>query len=210
MKTDYSTLPQTSDPVEIRKQVEFYFSDSNLAFDDHMNELVKGETNAAVPIATLHTFKRMRRFQPFSVVVEALRSSDFLDVVENDKVKRKVAWSRAKEEEKQDATRSRSVYAKGFGEEGPQTQIEIEKLFAPYGPINSVRLRRTYPQRVFKGSVFVEFATDELARKFMEGEDKPKWSGEELLFMTKQAYCDMKLADIEAGKIRPNKSQHHR
>lgn len=83
-KFDPSTQQETDDPVEIRKQVEFYFSDSNLVADKFLLSKVGGSTNNSVPLDLLHTFKRMRRFQPFSAVVEALKSSEVLELTDND------------------------------------------------------------------------------------------------------------------------------
>lgn len=209
IKTDYSSLPESSDHDEIRKQVEFYFSDSNLAYDDFMRSLVVDDKNGnkAVPIKTIHSFKRMHRFQPFSAVVEALKESTVVDVVGNkqDEIRRKVPFkSPETNNEFEDPTITRSIYAKGFGDEDSTTQFDIESLFAPYGPVNMVRLRRTYPDRLFKGSVFVEFETDDIQKQFLDLEEKPKWQGKVLDIMSKQAYCEMKLADIKAGKIRPS------
>lgn len=214
VKTDYEALSETDDADEIRKQVEFYFSDSNLIYDDHMRSLVLGNRddkygeNHSVSIKTLHSFKRMRRFQPYSAVVKALQESKTLEVVgdKEDEVRRKERFEKPETQEGEfdDPTIPRSIYAKGFGEEGRTTQFDIEAFFTPYGPINSVRLRRNFPQRVFKGSVFVEFETEELQKEFLELDPKPKFEGHELLIMSKRDYCDKKLADIKSGKIQPN------
>ncbi|SLM38530.1 lupus la protein [Lasallia pustulata] len=99
----------------------------------------------------------------------------------------------------------RSVYVKGFGEEVPSTQFDIEAFFAPYGPTNAIRLRRNN-EKLFKGSVFVEFETDDLQKAFLELETKPKWDGKELQIMSKKQYCDQKVEDIKAGKIKSNNS----
>lgn len=162
-----------------------------------------------MPISLLHGFKRMRRFQPFSAVVAALKESETLDVIEGDELRRKVAWKKPDTEgnELTDPTIPSSIYAKGFGDEEAATQFDVENFFAPYGPINSVRLRRKMPSREFKGSVFVEFETVEGQREFLELEDKPKWKGGELQFMSKREYCEGKLKDIEAGKIPANKKE---
>jgi lupus La protein len=209
IKTNYSSLPKSTDHDEIRKQVDFYFSDSNLAYDDFMHSLVVDgrNENKAVPIYKIHTFKRMRRFQPLSVVVEALRGSTVVDVVgdNQDEIRRKVPFKKPEtNNEFEDPTITRSIYVKGFGREGSTTQFDIESLFAPYGPVSMVRLRRTYPDRLFKGSVFVEFETDDIQKQFLDLEDKPKWQGKVLDIMSKQSYCEMKLADIDAGKIGPS------
>lgn len=170
-----------------------------------MWKLTDGVSNKPVPIKTLHTFGRMRRFQPYEAVVAALRKSVFLDVVGLEGlegVQRKVPYDPSTRPTKS-KVEARSIYVKGFGEEEPSTQFDIETFFIPYGPTRSVRLRRSDEDRLFKGSVFVEFQDEETAQKFMELEDKPKWKGEDLKYMTKTAYCEMKNQDILDGKVDP-------
>ena len=103
----------------------------------------------------------------------------------------------------EDRAMPRSIYAKGFGEEVPSTQFDIEAFFAPYGPTNAIRLRRT-DTKSFKGSVFVEFASQELQQNFLALDPKPKYKGTELRIMSKKAYCDGKDEDIKSGKIKAN------
>ena len=151
----------------------------------------------------------MKRFQPYTAVVQALRESDLLDVTEDDEVKRKVplAASLCSHEDNlkivEDAAMPRSIYAKGFGEESADTQFAIEAFFAPYGPTRAIRLRRAY-DRTFKGSVFVEFETEEAARQFLELDPPPKFHQMHLVIKSKKAYCDQKVEDIKAGKVKPN------
>jgi lupus La protein len=165
--------------------------------------------NLSVPIKDIHSFKRMKRFQPYSAVVAALKESKTLEVVgdQEDEIRRKVALEKPAEEDAEfgDPTIPRAIYAKGFGEEGSTTQFDIEAFFTPYGPLNSVRLRRTFPDRHFKGSVFVEFETEELQKEFLAMDPKPKYEGKELLIKSKRQYCDEKLDDVKSGKIRSNK-----
>ncbi|KAJ9297287.1 hypothetical protein DTO271G3_4580 [Paecilomyces variotii] len=215
IKFDPTSRETTSDPVEIRKQVEFYFSDSNLPMDKFLLSKVGGSANRPVELSLLHSFKRMRRFQPFSAVVEALKSSETLELVDNDtKVVRKVPLPESVNENPdadvvkvfEDKAMDRSIYAKGFGEEEPSTQFDIEAFFAPYGPTNAIRLRRHY-DKTFKGSVFVEFDSEETQKKFLALDPKPKWKGQDLLIKSKRQYCDEKVKDIEAGRIKPNRGR---
>lgn len=193
-------------------QVEFYFSDSNLPMDKFLLSLVGGSTNNAVPLATLHSFKRMRRFQPFSAVVEALKSSEPLELTDNDTaVKRKVPLPESVTQAHdpsvvkvfEDQAMARSIYAKGFGREEPSTQFDIEAFFAPYGPVNAIRLRRGV-DKGFKGSVFVEFASEDKQKEFLGLEQKPKWNNDQdLLIKSKKEYCDEKVEEIKAGNLKP-------
>lgn len=215
VKFDPSALEVTDNHDEIRKQVEFYFSDSNLPMDKFLLSKVGGSSNRPVPLELLHSFKRMRRFQPFSAIVEALKSSETLELTDNDTcVRRKVPLPESVTENPdpsvakvfEDQAMSRSIYAKGFGEETPTTQIDIEAFFAPYGPVNAIRLRRTH-DRIFKGSVFVEFATEEKQKEFLALDPKPQWKGQDLLIKSKKDYCEEKVRDIEAGRVKPSRGR---
>ena len=196
-------------------QVEFYFSDSNLPMDKFLLKTVGGSKNLPVPLTTLHNFKRMRHFQPFEAIVEAMKESDFLELVEEDaqppSVRRKEPLPEALNEGPdpdairifEDKAMPRSVYVKGFGEEQRSTQFDIEAFFEPYGPVKAVRLRRSNDM-MFKGSVFVEFASPALQERFIALDPKPKYQDKDLQIMSKKQYCDQKVEDIKSGKIKPN------
>ena len=212
IKSDLTSQPVSSDPVEIRKQVEFYFSDSNLMSDIFLYSKVEGHQNLPVPLSIIHSFKRMRHFQPYSAVVDALKESKVLNVTENGTcVQRKVPLPEHLKDKPmveiqqvyEDEAMARSVYVKGFGEEQPSTQFDIEAFFAEYGSTNSVRLRRAN-NKVFKGSVFVEFDSEVTQKAFLAQDPKPKWKGNDLAIKSKKQYCDEKVNDIRAGKVRPN------
>lgn len=162
-----------------------------------------GPENIPVLIEEICSFGRMKRFQPYSAVVNALKASKFLEVVGeegHEKVKRRFPFDPTVPKSKSEA---RSIYVKGFGDEDPSSQFDIEAFFAPYGPINSVRLRRT-DEKLFKGSVFVEFEDEELAKKFLELDPKPLWKGtHKLEIQTKTEYMEMKNQDIRDGKVEP-------
>lgn len=179
---------------------------------------VGGSQNNPVELSIIHSFKRMRRFQPFEAIVKALKESNFLELTDDDtSVKRREPLPEALNDGPnpdaiqvfEDKAMPRSVYAKGFGEEVPSTQFDIEAFFAPYGPTNAIRLRRT-EEKIFKRSVFVEFETEDLAKKFLELDPMPKFKGKDLLVMSKKEYCDKKVEDIKSGKIKPNRGSDSR
>ena len=154
----------------------------------------------------------MRHFQPLSAVVDALKESTILSVVENDtSIQRKTPLPEGLigkpmteiQKVHEDKTMARSVYAKGFGDEQSSTQFDIEAFFGQHGSTNSVRLRRSY-DGTFKQSVFVEFDSEETQKAFLALESKPKWQGNELQIKSKKQYCDDKVDDIAAGRVRPN------
>ncbi|VVT44026.1 uncharacterized protein SAPINGB_P000265 [Magnusiomyces paraingens] len=206
--SDPSTLPASSDPKEILKQVEFYFSDQNLPKDKFLLGLTK-ENEGWIPISTIATFSRMRRFSPLETIVAALRESeDLLEVSENGELVRRktpldesaaTSESSSNTTEKKPVSKgaqafARSIYAKGFGEETSASQYDIEKYFEAFAPVTQVRLRRADDKK-FKGSVFVEFANLEDAQRFLAQDPKPSYNGNDLLTMSKAAYVDMKSAE---------------
>lgn len=188
---DPSQLPVSEDAAEIRKQVEFYFSDSNLSQDKFLFTMVS-ENDGWADLRSVANFKRMRRFQPFTAVVAALRESQILDVSENgEKIKRKEPL---KPFAASNSPFLRSVYVSGFSEETKTMQIDLEKFFETFGSVKLVRLRRT-DEGLFKGSVFVEFATTEEHKAFLdaaESEAGIKYEDTALKAMSKKAYVDMK------------------
>ena len=103
----------------------------------------------------------------------------------------------------EDEAMARSIYAKGFGEEQPSTQFDIEAFFAKYGSTNSVRLRRAQ-DKMFKGSVFVEFDSETTQKAFLALDPQPKWKNADLQIKSKKQYCDDKVEDIRNGRMQPN------
>ncbi|POS80531.1 La domain-containing protein [Diaporthe helianthi] len=204
-KFDPSVLSVTDDPHIIRVQVEFYFGDNNLPQDKYMWNLTSGFENKPVPLKTICSFGRMRRFQPYEAVVKALRDSQFLVVSGedgNETVVRKVPYKSSKPGDKFPV----SVYVKGFGDEQPSTQFDIEAFFAKFGPVNAIRLRRD-DDHLFKGSVFAEFETEAHAKAFLALDPPPKYEGRDLKIMSKRDYVDEKTKLIKQGKLEPSKSK---
>lgn len=198
IKSTYD-LPESNDPEEIRRQVEFYFSDANLPMDKFLLQATGGSENKPFSLKELHTFKRMAHFQPYSAVVEAVKQSKLLDINSKDEVSRKTPLSEEYSDEAhknrriyEEKAMPRSIYAKGFGAEDEKTQTKVEEFFAPYGEVVSVRLRRN-EDKTFKGSATIEFADEDTAAKFLALETKPLWEGKtKLQFETKKAWAEEK------------------
>jgi lupus La protein len=189
-------------------QVEFYFNDSNLPTDKFMWEQTGGPENKPVPLKTICSFSRMRRFQPYSAIVAALKDSTSLEVFGeegSEVIKRKKPYVSSTDAQRKKV--AKSVYIKGFGEEQASTQFDIEAWLSNYGTVNLVKLRRT-EDNTFKGSIFVEFHTEELAKSFVALDPAPTWNDNELKIMMKKDYLDEKTRMIRAGEMEPSK--HHK
>lgn len=191
-------------------QVHFYFSDSNLTTDKFLSELTGLAENKPVPLATICSFKRMHRYKPHSAVVSALKDSDFL-TLEGEEGQETIQRKKAFDPTKSTKFDERSIYVKGFGEEVPSTQFDIEAFFAQYGAFNSVRLRRG-DKGGFKGSVFVEWVDKEAAEKFMALDPKPQWKEHDLLVLWKVDYQKEKNDMIKSGALQAssNNNRSHR
>lgn len=187
--------------------------------DKFLLSQVGGSQNLPVDLKIIHSFKRMRHFQPFSAIQAALKESRLLELTDGDtKVRRKDPLSDKVDPEKmdpdsikvfEDRAMPRSVYVKGFGPEDSETQLDIEAFFEPFGPWNAIRLRRAH-DKLFKGSVFVEFDSEETQQRFLALDPKPKYKDKALQIMSKKEYCDKKVEDIKSGRVKPNGREDRR
>jgi lupus La protein len=170
---------------KIRKQVEFYFSDSNLPNDRFLRTLVANHPEGYVNIDTIANFKRMQQLtKDREEVIKALKSSSMLEVDKDNVMVRRI--TALPEENTQDV---RSVYVKGIPADAHLE--DLETFFGKFGKVNAVRMRRYKATKDFKGSVFVEFATEQEAKTFVEQQQNLKYKEadtEPLLVKTKNDY----------------------
>jgi len=185
---------------KILKQVEYYFSDSNLPYDKFLFTLTTKNTGRWVPIGTLANFQKMKLLsQDIDLITAALKESEELLEVSEDglSIRRKTDLVPP------EALRERTIYAKGFpaGTEADkkeyfELQEEIQQFFSEFGVVNSVRMRNTDEKpHKFKGSVFVEYANLEDAKN--AAEQQLKYKDTDLLIMTKDAYIAMKAEEYK-------------
>ncbi|KAF8522761.1 hypothetical protein BU17DRAFT_64220 [Hysterangium stoloniferum] len=193
---------------KVLTQIEFYFADSNLPYDRFMWTLHTANAEHWVPLATVSSFKRMRQFQDKGLpwIADVLRQgSDMLEVDESG-----TSVRRRKEVREPVGQFERSVYAKGFGEETPKLQGELENFFGKWGKVSAVRMRRMDQTKKFKGSAFCEYADMDSVTRFLEADPKPQWDGEDLLTMSKEAYCEMKVKEKGlTGKAADYRATHY-
>ena len=155
----------------IRKQIEFYFSDSNFRQDKFLREKASQNADGFVPLEIIAGFNRVKSLtNDMSQVVSALKDSSSLVLSEDEKSVR-----RSDPLPEEDKSLNRSIYVKRFPLDS--TLDELTEFFSQFGPVNCIRMRRMEHRgdnpnvRPFKGSIIVEFANEETAAKVVAMKD---------------------------------------
>ncbi|RLM78802.1 la protein 1-like [Panicum miliaceum] len=164
----------------VLRQVEFYFSDSNLPRDKFLRETVEQSDDGLVSLALICSFSRMKSHlgldaavKPETVpeetvlsVAEVLRRSPVLRVSEDGK-KIGRASELLKPDEIIEQVDSRTVAASPLPY---NVKLEgVQSFFAQYAKVNSVRLpRHIANKKHFCGTGLVEFSEEEEAKKVLE------------------------------------------
>jgi len=201
----------------VRAQIEFYLGDSNLPRDafllDEVSRAVREGHGGGVPIALIASFSRMRDFlaayggkdeaKNVERVARALEGSDVVEAcADGTRVRRKsmlvngetpdlatddgvMAYRSAMVEELD----KRFVFASPFAKDA--TIEALLAYFKTVGNARSIRLRRHTTSKDFRGSIFVEFATEEEAKAIAERADL-EYKGAKLTLMMKAAYMEQK------------------
>jgi len=189
----------------VRRQLDFYFSDSNLRRDKFMRATVD-VGGGFVELATLLTFNRLKamRVTEVSQLVEAIKKSEMLELSEDgSKVRRDLV--KAPMENIDPVTRA--IYVEGlplaFGID------EIAKFFAHYGHVKLVDLPHHRETGEPRGFCFVEFASEKEAIAAVDAVDgtwpttlQLRHDGKTLRAMSKQRWLkytqDYKILQIES------------
>lgn len=196
---------------KILRQVEFYFSVSNLPRDKFLREEMAKDPEEYVDLTLICSFSRMRQVLKLTVpncpvpqsavkaVADVLRASTLLSVSEDGyRVKRTLTIGDfAAVEGEVDA---RSLCIKPFAYDS--TVDGLTTFFSQYGVVNCVRFRRFLNSKDFKGSIFVEFDSKETAKKVLDA--TMEYEGAQLVKEFKEDFFERikveRIARAAAGK----------
>lgn len=202
------STPASKIELDIIRQIEYYFGDANLARDKFLQgEIEKDE--GWVPLTVLLTFKRLSQMsEDAKVIAAALQKSDEgLVEVSEDQTKMRRHPERPlpeQNEEHRKEVMSRTVYLKGFPTETEMS--DLIEFMLPYEPANIV-LRKYHDKPtktyIFKGSVFITFATKEQSEKVLA--EELKYKDTVLIKKSQEAYMEEKkeeriVKDKKRGK----------
>ncbi|MEM7230123.1 MAG: hypothetical protein AAF432_15050, partial [Planctomycetota bacterium] len=187
------------------KQVEYYFSDSNLPRDKFLRAKTEEDPQGFVPISVLLTFNRLKALDATEKsIADALRSSSLLSLNEQATSVRRISPLPEKS-----LFKTRAVFAKGWTAGGPEPSIEdINKLFSPSGSVLSVQIRRWKGDDGnlhFKGSIFVEMDFSEAAERVVRSIPLT-WKWTEKCRIRQDECCRRRdMIHNDQARLRPNR-----
>ncbi|KJH45333.1 la domain protein [Dictyocaulus viviparus] len=170
----------------------YYFGNINLPKDKFLQDVIKND-EGWVPIKTLLTFKRLAAITTDAdVISNAVKASHSEIICLSDdglKIRRNQEnplpensleyWQKIKH---------CTVYMKGF--EQNTTLDDIMDFAKKFGQVENVLMRRTRPDRIFKGSVFITYKTRAEAESAQK--DDSKFGDIQLVKMMQDDYWTMK------------------
>ncbi|GFU44618.1 lupus La protein homolog [Nephila pilipes] len=205
-----STSEESSEISDLEKkiirQIEYYFGNFNLSKDKFLKEQIKLD-DGWVPLEIIVSFNRLKILtQNFDTICTALAKStnELIEINEDcTKIRRRVEKPLPEGSyTSQDGVEDRTLYVKGFKKNN--TLDELLEFFKDY-KVEHVFMKKRFqkPSKVFKGSCFVLFDTEEDAQKFLD--KSIKFEGTELLKEKKKDYTKRK--DIYYDNLRLEKEK---
>ncbi|KAI9310909.1 hypothetical protein BX666DRAFT_2032400 [Dichotomocladium elegans] len=204
-------MAEPSAESKVLEQLDSIYSKENLAKNEFFREMIEQDPDHWVSLKKFSAIKQFKELikDDVEILIRAVELSEGRFEINEDKTKLRKAHVQEKTEEEIEQQRleisckymaaqnARSIYAKGFpvSPESPSRQALI-KYFKEFGRVLMLKMR-TDEQRNFKGSVFVEYESPEVAKEVIV--KQLEYEGKELEVMSKQEYIDMKAREKFQG-----------
>lgn len=201
INSDVKIEVPTNVDSKIVKQLEFYFSDTNLPYDKFLQNEIKND-DGWVKIEVLLTFKRLASISKDPLVIASAVKNAIDTILEvnesNEKIRRKLdnAIPVANQEFINEMI-ERSIYCKGFPKTA--TMDELLEFAATFGDkvITKVTTRKIKNTKDFKGSLYFTFSTKEQADDFLKRESV-KYNDVELERRWERDFLENKKKEYES------------
>lgn len=189
-----STSSSPSVASRIVSQVDFYLSDANMPRDKFLRELASKDADGWMPVDVIASFSRMKALcEDLEEVKRALRGAEsavFETDEEGGMIRRRKPMPEAQD------SMAKAAYVKGF----PVTCSldDLLAFFKSHGKaVEAIRMRRFPKSKDFKGSIFVEFASESDQQAFLADAPKSYDQEHQLTVMSKMAYFESKNSNAK-------------
>ncbi|XP_044463927.1 la protein 1-like [Mangifera indica] len=198
----------------VLRQVEFYFSDSNIPTDGFLRKKISESQDAMVSLALICSFKKMKDHlklgnakagdipeDKLNAVAETLRKSTSLKLSDDGKNVGRIA-ELPKVEEMKEQLDGRTIAASPL--EYDVNREDVSTFFSQYAKVNSVRLpRHVADKRLFCGTALIEFSTEEDADNVLK--KSLVYAGVDLELKPKKDFDEEQAKEVEeVEKFRPH------
>eukprot|EP01017_Pseudomicrothorax_dubius_P030844 TRINITY_DN3877_c0_g2_i3.p1 TRINITY_DN3877_c0_g2~~TRINITY_DN3877_c0_g2_i3.p1 ORF type:complete len:358 (+),score=96.92 TRINITY_DN3877_c0_g2_i3:55-1128(+) len=167
-------ISDTSDVANnIRRQMEFYFGDSNLSVDKFLGDLVARNPKGYVDLTIFLSFNKIKKFlasvseqkERMRLLIEAIEQSSVLKLNrEKTKVRRAIEFK--KDSELENSINQRTIYVEDFPSN--VTHEDLARIFSKVGTILNLSLPKFSDSKQPKGFAFIEYTKEEEAKAATE------------------------------------------
>ncbi|XP_074598176.1 lupus La protein homolog [Brevipalpus obovatus] len=194
----------SSNESKVLHQLDYYFGDFNLHRDKFMNQQLE-KNGGWIPIETLLTFNRLKALTTDpKCIAKVVQSSQLLQISEDGtKVRRSPDLPLPERGEYRDQVLQRTLHIKGF-----PLDSQFDSLWSycsNFGPLESLSMRRTRVENMFKGCILAVYKSATDADKILQ--EKLVYGDRELLKEKEEVHIARRKEFFKNRKNRKNEDK---